>query len=398
MMRKALTLLLLFASLAAFAQNAALIRRDPALLWGEGRGGTLHEADSAALSGLCERIAARSGLSPALGETYREDVRRASSRLVEGRYLVLRYLPAGQVAEVFEPRAGRVRELIARAEQTADPQYYSLAYTLARSLPDYPADQLEQLRMRASGSWTLQDFVSREADAVLAALEPRKAPEPAASPRQAVPERREPEIEHITVRDTVTVERELTRVQVEHTFSRRDTVVVIPGSPRSTTSVPLQKAQPRALQGFLFARLDVLPELSYGAMAGIGTGWGGYLRFDSNFRSLQTDYDCRSDGTTDFGLFWSSGKRSVNRFSLAGGAWVQCFDGLKIYAGGGYGRRSVYWQDTTGAWARVTDYCLKGIDLDAGLILDLGRFSLSLGGEVLAFRQFSLSLGAGINF
>lgn len=405
-MRKAFLLLslLLLSGLAANAQSAATIRRDAAYLSAEGRAATLHAADSVALAGLAAKIALRSGLTPALGETFLEDLRRVSSRIVEGRYAVLRYLDAGRIDEVFAPRKARIQELVSQARRTGDPQYYTLAYTLARSLPGYPADQLEHLRQQSSGNWTLQDFVSREADAVLAALEPRPAAPPRSAPAPAgrVPTQQEPQPERITIRDTVITERDLGRIEVEHVFSRRDTVVVIPGShPGGSTVVPLQKipAGPRPLHGFVLAQAAVYPDLSYGAMLGLGGAvWGGYLRFGSNFRPATSDYDCRSDGTSVSGPIWTSGARAVSRLSLAGGAWLQCTDRLKCYAGAGFGRRTVCWQDTTGAWARVTDYSAAGLALDAGVILEFGRFCLSLGGEAVAFRQFSVLAGAGFRF
>ena len=406
-MRKAFLLLLsllLLCGPAARAQSVASVRRDAAFLSAEGRATTLHAADSAALAGLAAKIAIQSALTPALGETYLEDLRRVSSRIVEGRYAVLRYLEAGRVGEVFAPRKARVQELVSQAQKTGDPQYYTLAYTLARSLPDYPADQLENLRKRSSGSWTLQDFVSREADAVLAALEPRPAAAPRSAPSHAQPSpaRQKPQTERITIRDTVITERDLGRIEVEHVFSRRDTVVVIPGNhPGGSTVVPLQKvpAGPRPLHGFVLAQAAVCPDLSYGAMLGLGGAvWGAYLRFSSNFRPATSDYDCRSDGSTGAGPIWTSGARAVSRLTVTGGGWIPCTDWLRVYGGGGFGRRTVCWQDSTGAWARVTDYSAAGLALDTGVILELGRFCLSLGGEAVAFRQFSVTAGAGFRF
>ena len=100
MKKTAFILLLLLAAWTAGAQNASRIRRDAAYLSAEGKASALHAADSAALAGLAARIAARTGLSEAVGATYLEDLRRVSSRLVEGRYTVLRYLETGRIEEV----------------------------------------------------------------------------------------------------------------------------------------------------------------------------------------------------------------------------------------------------------------------------------------------------------
>ncbi len=401
-MKKALFIILLLVSWTAGAQNASRIRRDATYLSADGNAPTLHAADSAALAGLAARIAARLGLSEALGSTYLEDLRQVSSRLVEGRYTVLRYLEASRIDEVFSPRRERIARLTRQAEHSGDAQYYSLAYTLARSVPGYPADRLEFLREHAAGGWTLQDFVSREADAVLAALEPRPAAREHIAVKTAPQVRQEEEVEHITVRDTVVVERDLGRIVVEHRYGRRDTMVVIPGSREDgVATVPLKKAAPSLpVGGFVLAQAGILPEFSYGTMFGLGGAyWGGYLRFSSNFRPAEPfAYDCKSDGSTEYGVFWSSGARAVSRFTLTGGGWIPCTDWLRIYAGGGFGRRTVCWQDSRGGWARVTDYSAAGLTLEAGIVLNLGHFALSLGGETLAFRSCGLTVGAGFSF
>lgn len=393
----------------AAGQNAARIRLDASYLSAEGRAENLFAADSTALAGLSAKIATQSGLSPAVSATYLDDLRRVSSRLVEGHYTVLRYLPSGDIGNVFAPRTARVQELIARAQETGDAQYYTLAYTLALSLPAYPADLLESLRHQSSGSWTLQDFVSREAEAVLAALKPRRnQSQPntvsTTSTKSVALTSNQPQTERITVKDTVIVERELARMEIEHTFSRRDTLVIIQGSRESnTTSTPQQdvsRVKERSpLQGFAQIQASLLPELSYGAMLGLGGQyWGAYLRFSSNFRSISPVYDCMSDGTTGFGLIWTSGDKAVSRLDITGGAWLCCADYLKCYAGAGYGQRGVYWADMKGDWARVTDYCAQGVAIDVGLILEFGHFSLSAGGVSVAFRQYSLHVGVGVSF
>ncbi len=402
-MRKALTILLLFAALAASGQNASRIRRDAAYLSSEGHASSVHAADSIALTGLSVKISAQAGLSEAVGATYLEDLRQASSRIVEGRYTVLRYLPADRMGDIFLPRRERILQLVRQAEQTGDQQYYSIAYALARSLPAYPADLLASLRQKSTGSWTLQDFVSREADSVLAALEPRPAETPKEKPtKPASAPRKEPEAEHITVRDTVITERDLGRIEVEHTFSRRDTVVVVPGAREGgTATVPLQRdvRRPSHLQGFVLAQAGVIPDLSYGLMLGLGAKtWGGYIQAGSSFRRVSPAYDCRSDGTTDFGLFWASGARKTSRISITAGGWFQCADWVKFYAGAGYGQRTVCWEDSEKTWARVADYSARGFALDYGVIFRFGHFGLSLGGETIAFHQSALKAGVGFCF
>lgn len=434
-MKKWLSVLLLLAASAAGIRaqtpglNAARIRRDASFLQAEGQAGTLHAADSAALAGLAAKIAARCGLSPAIGATYHEDLRHTSARIVEGRYTSLRYLRADNLDAVFAPRAERVRQLEVRAEQTGDPQFYTLAFVLAQSIPSFPADRLESLRQRSSGTWSLQDFVSREAEAVLAALEPRHPAVPAPGvgektgdlaaerqPRQTTEAprtdrsgslRRKAE-EHVIVVDTVVVQRELGRIEVEHTFRRRDTVVIIHGTavnnpvpdPKSPTAPkPRKERKALRLQGFALVQAGLWPDRTGGMMLGLGgAAWGGYLGGRSDFRTVASDYDCRSDGGTDYGQVWTSGGRKSGRFALTGGGWIRAAAPLRIYAGAGYGCRTVCWEDLRGEWARVTDYSAAGAVLEAGVLLSFGRFTVAAGGECIGFRQFGLQTGAGIRF
>lgn len=406
-MKKALVLLLLSASLAAGAQNVAQIRRDASYMQAEGHAATLHSADSAALAGLAAKIAAQSGLSPAVGATYVRDLRQASSRLVEGRYTVLRYLRADRMRTVFEPRRERVRQLTARAEQSGDPQFYALAYVLAQSLPDFPPEQLENLRQRSSGRWEIEDFVSREADAVLAALRPPQVPEPdkrkAEMPKKA--NAAEPEPERVTVMDTVLVQRELGRIVVEHTFSRRDTLVLIPGGAKTAPEPEQRKEQRKErkairMQGFALVQAGICPDQTGGLMLGLGgSAWGGYAAVRSGFRAAPAaDYECKSDGSTDYGQIWTTGQHRNSRLSLTGGFWYQAFNSVKVHVGAGYGKRTVCWEDTDGKWARVTDYSHAGLAIDAGVIWSYRHLCLSVGGEILGLRQWGLQVGAGVRF
>ena len=46
----------------------------------------------------------------------------------------------------------------------------------------------------------------------------------------------------------------------------------------------------------------------------------------------------------------------------------------------------------------MTDYSAAGLTLEAGIVLNLGHFALSLGGETIAFRSCGLTVGAGFSF
>ena len=137
---------------------------------------------------------------------------------------------------------------------------------------------------------------------------------------------------------------------------------------------------------------------SYGLMAGVGYGphWGVWAAGRSNFTATGHSYDCRSDGQTDGGRFWGNGQDRYGVVSISGGPLWRPLPWLGIYAGAGYSKEELDWQDAEGRWARVTDYSVSGLCWDAGLLLRWKRLSLAAGCSWNAFA--TLTIGAGVHF
>ena len=140
-----------------------------------------------------------------------------------------------------------------------------------------------------------------------------------------------------------------------------------------------------------------VPDPSAGAMALWCRKFGGYVRFQSDFSSPTHSYDCCQDGTTDEGYIWTSGESRVSKLSITAGGTSQCKGWLYIYAGAGYGRRILLWQDRAGAWAKVSDASMSGLAADAGMLMRFGRFAVYAGISTIAFRYLDASVGFGIN-
>ena len=75
---------------------------------------------------------------------------------------------------------------------------------------------------------------------------------------------------------------------------------------------------------------------------------------------------------------------------------MQIVDWLSVYAGAGYGRRTLAWQDIDGNWARVSDWSHKGLTIDAGLLLSWRNLAFSAGLVTLNFKTCIFSLGIGV--
>lgn len=114
----------------------------------------------------------------------------------------------------------------------------------------------------------------------------------------------------------------------------------------------------------------VYPDFSAGGMAGITLDqWGLFVKGRSNFHRRGTDFDCRSDGTTDNGYFWSGNETDRIRHQLTLDVSYAFSRPVSLYLGAGYGLRTLCWKDYSGAWARVTDRSHSGLAAEAGVLI-----------------------------
>lgn len=94
-------------------------------------------------------------------------------------------------------------------------------------------------------------------------------------------------------------------------------------------------------------------------------------------------------------IYWKD--KNTNIMATAGvlagpAAW------LDLYAGAGYGQKTLLWQDIDGSWAAVSDFTHKGMALEIGLITSWRPLSLGLGISTINFRTASLDLSVGVRF
>jgi hypothetical protein len=172
--------------------------------------------------------------------------------------------------------------------------------------------------------------------------------------------------------------------EIEEAVPEHEEIVVsVPSRPAFHASVIAYCAAPTVRPG-LMVRFDI--------------GRSGFYIKGSLWPVPQTLYFCKSDGTTDKGFIWTTGKEKTGAWSISGGATLRIANPLRIYAGGGYGTKTVLWEDAAGEWAGVSDLSSAGFCADAGLLLDLGHFTLMAGATTLSFRTIGFEVGAGIIF
>lgn len=161
---------------------------------------------------------------------------------------------------------------------------------------------------------------------------------------------------------------------------------------------PALMAKPE-LNAFVIIEMS-LPDYSYGLRIGLQRGsWGGYMALRTNFRSDNSDYTCTSDGKLPSGgKLWAGNGQQVCNNGYFAGALYKAAPWISIYAGGGYGTKSLLWEDADGGWAKVSDCSYKGAAAEAGAILSWKKFAFSAGISTISFKTASLCCGIGVLF
>lgn len=167
-------------------------------------------------------------------------------------------------------------------------------------------------------------------------------------------------------------------------------------------AVPLQKqSRKRKVSASAGAVFSVVPDFSYGAFVSLAagrTGFGGYVKFRSNFEASDYAYECGSDGSWSGGTIWADGSSSVSTVNLTLGARKNFLPFLGAYAGAGYGRYQTFWYDVSGKRVKVSDYSVSAAAFECGLLLDFGQLEFMAGVSTIGFRYSALELGVGVRF
>ena len=71
---------------------------------------------------------------------------------------------------------------------------------------------------------------------------------------------------------------------------------------------------------------------------------------------------------------------------------------LSVYAGAGYGKHQLFWEDTAGKWASVQDRSASGVAVDAGLVFNWQHLSVMAGVSAIGFKSVFAELGVGYRF
>ena len=193
------------------------------------------------------------------------------------------------------------------------------------------------------------------------------------------------------------------RIEKDFFFPMDSTVTIFAGKTSSLTFKMKSTIKPKEPRRTLvMAEVGYHPsQFSFGAMVGIVSKNGAYLRFRSDFGSASTELECDDTGALSNGAGTPYYKKSVTtktRMSITAGYLRQIIKPLYAYIGAGYGNRVLAWETIDGELVKNTDHSATGVAAELGAIGRLGQFAVSVGFQTVNFKYHELSAGIGFFF
>lgn len=143
-------------------------------------------------------------------------------------------------------------------------------------------------------------------------------------------------------------------------------------------------------------------QLSYGGMIGFVRKNGAYVKFCSDFGSASADLECDDSGALTAGgegtPYYKEGISRKARLSVTAGYLRWLWKPVYLYAGAGYGSRTLAWETVEGELVKNTDHSASGAAAELGVIGRLGKFALSAGFHTVNFKHHEVIVGVGILF
>lgn len=149
------------------------------------------------------------------------------------------------------------------------------------------------------------------------------------------------------------------------------------------------------------AAYSFLPQASFGFSVGQVKhfGWFVSVMSNGNFSGFNYANECDNNGFITGGYLPAyTGEQSKMRLSVMAGGMMRLSGPLCARIGVGYGNRTMRWQVADGTWNRNAGSSFEGVDLSAGLQLNLKGFVMSLEAVTTQFQTIEGKLGLGLSF
>lgn len=154
--------------------------------------------------------------------------------------------------------------------------------------------------------------------------------------------------------------------------------------------------------GVSFMLLDgafsTAPQTSFGLTIGQVKQWGWYASVMTNFNFSKADLTCDENGLIegeDAPLTYSFKEKVTSRWSVTAGGLCKLGCPLYLYAGVGYGKRTLFWKLEDDRLVEPSGSAYKGVSLDAGLMAHIKGFSVSAGVTTIGTDYMEFKVGIG---
>lgn len=155
-------------------------------------------------------------------------------------------------------------------------------------------------------------------------------------------------------------------------------------------------------------------QTTFGAMLGFGRNKNGfYVGFRSDFGSANGTLECNEDGSIGDGSippFYKEGVTHQSRMSVTGGYFRRLNKTIYLYAGAGYGSRTLTYElsenaidseggsSLEGTQVKDTGKSPSGIAFELGGILRFNKILISVGYHTVSMKHHELCAGIGLVF
>lgn len=147
----------------------------------------------------------------------------------------------------------------------------------------------------------------------------------------------------------------------------------------------------------LNASMSQYNRLSYGLTVGSLKNYGWFVSAISNFNfdGFNSDFECDENFYVNGYCPEYTGNVSHTSLSVIGGFIMQIYGPVALRVGAGYGVKNTLYETTGGSWVKNTAISSQGLDISAGLQLNIRGLVVSLDCVTTNFKIYETKIGLG---
>ena len=131
---------------------------------------------------------------------------------------------------------------------------------------------------------------------------------------------------------------------------------------------------------------------SFGVMLGIlGEKGGGFIHAKSDFNFITTDGEATDQ-------MWFTGNTQKSRLAITGGYMMRVAKPFYLFAGAGYGDRTLAYECNDGSLKKYPDCSVSGVEAELGAMFKFGAFCIGASAQTTMFKFYDFNAFIGVMF